>query len=389
MKINQQAMFHTLLGHIYDSITAPSGFQRFVDAFVGAAGLKAAMMFSRKLDTEETTGIWVSEVDHRWLESYGLKYGADDMLAHHIARSPLAHFYASNIDLDPDVFAQSRFYKEWVVPQGGAYAAGAIVFKEGAWLTQIVLQRGPAQAPFSHDELALFNLLMPHLQRAVQLRQRFTDLSLHERFFTGGLDRMTLPAVVVNEFGRVSYSNPMALRMLSQNQALRLDDGYLSSSSLGITKQIHLEIVKAINLSRGAVAEACGIVRIARSDRRPLILLVSPLSMAAEGGGQVAALVFMYDQELARGLTRPMVRTLFGLTGAEADLAIALCAGKTVDDAAGERGTSIHTVRTQLKSIFQKTGTNRQTDLVSMLLASPAYVMSGDARPTPLPGLAR
>ena len=84
----------------------------------------------------------------------------------------------------------------------------------------------------------------------------------------------------------------------------------------------------------------------------------------------------MFDPETVPAVTHDLIRKLFGLTEAEAELAVALCGGKTLDDAATERGTSVHTTRSQLKSIFGKTGTKRQADLVSLLLASPAYFLA-------------
>lgn len=71
-----------------------------------------------------------------------------------------------------------------------------------------------------------------------------------------------------------------------------------------------------------------------------------------------------------------LVQSVFNLTDAEADLAIVLCAGKTLDDIAVDRGTSINTVKSQMKSIYYKTGTNRQTELVSTLLTSSAYFLT-------------
>ena len=59
-----------------------------------------------------------------------------------------------------------------------------------------------------------------------------------------------------------------------------------------------------------------------------------------------------------------------------ASLAVALCGGRSLEEASRERGTTLNTVRSQLKSIFGKTGTHRQADLVSVLLASPAYFLS-------------
>jgi DNA-binding CsgD family transcriptional regulator len=54
----------------------------------------------------------------------------------------------------------------------------------------------------------------------------------------------------------------------------------------------------------------------------------------------------------------------FGLTAAEARLAVALAQGETVEDYAGRTGRSMATVRSQLRSVFSKTGTHRQSELL-------------------------
>ena len=63
---------------------------------------------------------------------------------------------------------------------------------------------------------------------------------------------------------------------------------------------------------------------------------------------------------------------LFGLTPAEALLASELARGYSLDEAAGHLNVSRNTARSQLQSIFMKTGVNRQGELVRMLLSSAA-----------------
>jgi DNA-binding CsgD family transcriptional regulator len=55
---------------------------------------------------------------------------------------------------------------------------------------------------------------------------------------------------------------------------------------------------------------------------------------------------------------------LFDLTPAEARLVVGLCAGQTLADYAGHSGTSLNTIKTHLKRVFDKTGEARQADLV-------------------------
>jgi len=62
-----------------------------------------------------------------------------------------------------------------------------------------------------------------------------------------------------------------------------------------------------------------------------------------------------------------VLRSLYALTRAESKLAEALINGYTLEQYAEESGTKMTTTRTHLRSIFQKTGTTRQTDLVLSL----------------------
>jgi len=62
--------------------------------------------------------------------------------------------------------------------------------------------------------------------------------------------------------------------------------------------------------------------------------------------------------------------SLFRLTPAEAQIALGIAGGETLAAVAKGRGVSISTARTQLKSVFAKTGTHRQAELVVLLVGS-------------------
>ena len=60
----------------------------------------------------------------------------------------------------------------------------------------------------------------------------------------------------------------------------------------------------------------------------------------------------------------------YGLAPAEARLAFHLVAGETLRSAAVELSITYETARSQLKRIFNKTGTCRQAELVIVILAA-------------------
>jgi DNA-binding CsgD family transcriptional regulator len=68
----------------------------------------------------------------------------------------------------------------------------------------------------------------------------------------------------------------------------------------------------------------------------------------------------------------------FGLTPAEARLALHLVAGETLRSAEVKLSISYETARTHLKNIFNKTGTSRQAELVIVIVtALPGCVRLG------------
>jgi DNA-binding CsgD family transcriptional regulator len=84
------------------------------------------------------------------------------------------------------------------------------------------------------------------------------------------------------------------------------------------------------------------------------------------------ALVLITDPADGPVLTASALHQLFGLTSAEASVALALAAGRSAEEIAAERAVSLPTVRTQIRQILAKTGALHVRDLVRLLAGLPA-----------------
>lgn len=369
-----------LLGSLYDSVTAESGFQTFNDILCRHFDLRGATLIVRNAETLAGKFLWQHGSDPVWLERYAIEYGSEDLLAQHVVTAPIAQFYASNLDIPfQERIAESRFYREWIVPQNIAYAAGSIVMREGEWLTEFFVQRSSAQPPFTRHDLARLNQLIPHLQRAIQMRQRFMDLQIGQTYLAGVLDRLVMAAILFDHSGRIAFANASATAQLKKREHWWRDGGKLSFRHSGLTHVVDATVHHAIRISGGEEMELDGVVMVPRTGQSPLTLMITPLRVEHDMHAEGAALLFAFDPQSAPLVTPGVVRHMFGLTEAEAELAVALCCGKSLDEAALERGVSVHTTRAQLKNVFIKTGTKRQADLMSLLLTSPAYFLCGQA----------
>jgi DNA-binding CsgD family transcriptional regulator len=103
--------------------------------------------------------------------------------------------------------------------------------------------------------------------------------------------------------------------------------------------------------------------RLGRTSPPPLAIPAGDVSSAVTHANDAA------DRDLAGlpGVSR--LRAEFGLTKAEARLALRLAEGSSLASAAQAFNVKLTTIRSQLQQVFAKTGTSRQTELVAMILS--------------------
>lgn len=101
---------------------------------------------------------------------------------------------------------------------------------------------------------------------------------------------------------------------------------------------------------------------------------MQPRPAAESDGGSIRVsdvLCLLAPLDGRRIATARQLMDFFGLSAAEARLARAICHGSSVEEYARDQGLRLPTVRTQLSSVFHKTGTERQASLVHLIAGIP------------------
>ena len=83
-------------------------------------------------------------------------------------------------------------------------------------------------------------------------------------------------------------------------------------------------------------------------------------------------MLFFYHPTSAQEIDSALLAAAFGLSHAECRVASLLADGMPLKSIADALGVQYDTVRKQLTSIYQKTATNRQPELVRLLMNLPA-----------------
>ncbi|MGQ0443878.1 MAG: helix-turn-helix transcriptional regulator [Beijerinckiaceae bacterium] len=173
-----------------------------------------------------------------------------------------------------------------------------------------------------------------------------------------------LPALVLNEQRKV----------LAANHLIEALTGYVHWRS---QDRVLLKDSSADNLLRDAIAavDAAGAsvrsfpVRDADAEAM-MVAHVVPIRLSARDiFVRCAAVLVLTPVTLPQAPPVELVQSLFDLTPAKARVARSLASGKTVDDIATAGGTSANTIRTHVRGVLEKTGCNRQTDIVALLTA--------------------
>ena len=99
--------------------------------------------------------------------------------------------------------------------------------------------------------------------------------------------------------------------------------------------------------------------------------MLSPQGAMGTFGLRPVVMLLFFHPASAPAVDATLLHAVFGLTPAECRVATLLAEGLPLKQIAQLQGTQTETVRKQLQSIYQKTATNRQPDLVRLLLHLP------------------
>jgi DNA-binding CsgD family transcriptional regulator len=263
---------------------------------------------------------------------------------------------------------------------GGRFgvAVGACLLSEEGAFAALWLLRPPRER---FDSASLDNLreLVPHLVSAMSVHLRVEQAERRAAEARDAFDRVALGAVLVDEGARPILANRAAHRIAAQQDGFVIASDGLRGATPADTHVLQRAVA---DVARGGTGTGLGLRLSRASSSRPYEVMVVPVSRGRRwlARRRHTAVVFISDSGLSLVSPTGLVHDLYGLTPAETRLAVLLLGGQTMREAMAVLGVSRNTAHTQLASIFRKTGTNSQAELVRVLLRGPGAVrLPGDS----------
>jgi DNA-binding CsgD family transcriptional regulator len=227
------------------------------------------------------------------------------------------------------------------------------------------VHRGRTQAEFTPDEEARLGGAIRHFRQVMLIRGELAVSRRELALAQATQDALAVALVTVGPQGELHSCNAAGERVLRRADGLGVRRGVVCATTPGVAARL----AAAIEQAAAQTGPSCASVVVERNpDRAPYLVTLAPVIPST---GRPAALLVFRDPDGADGSLPQRVRELFGLTPAEAAIAVELSRGRAPDEIARTRGVTIGTLRFQLKALAAKLGVARQSEIAALVAALP------------------
>jgi DNA-binding CsgD family transcriptional regulator/PAS domain-containing protein len=365
-----------VVARVYDAATDPQVWQQAL------AGLCATLASDRCALAEHETAsgggrlLYWSGLDPAAAEAYALAHvGARGETGRAGDVTPGA-VSIDAAEAEKGGSASARLPEGWREIYGiGPVLRGLVDASDGT-TTQVLVLRGGNGAPFTADDAALLRRLLPALQRSLRAGRALRKAEFFHQVAFDALDAVPLGVAFVDAAGEITAANRIARQIIENENVRAYQDTIRRSETTARAPRLRLAVADAmrdLQEAGGEVLNAFAVPR--RAGQRPLTCLLAPVGASADGtepAGRPEAMLFIGDPDRSVEIDQRRLRQLYGLSRAEARVVALLAQGYRLDATADNLGLVYETVRKHLKQVFDKTGCDRQAELVRLLVTGPA-----------------
>jgi DNA-binding CsgD family transcriptional regulator len=371
---------------LYAAATGQAGWRTALDRVLEATGYTHASVYAtdrhvRAAATDSyrlpVTGFWHRHEPSSQRE-YEAEYYKHELGRHYFIRNPgtrIRHDYMFATEAEMD---RSPFY-DWAERKGDLrYIMVGQTNPELEVGAALSLQRSRRRGPTTQEEARRLRQLLDHFERAVHLEYHLgkplaPHVPTHDL-----LDAAPTGMVLLNGLGRVVLANRAVRAMAAQNDSFSLRADGIAALRPRDNDALSRLIGAALATTAGGGLSSGGVLRLPRRTAKlAYVVIVAPFARRESILSPLmpAACLLITDPEAPPPQSAAALQRLYGLTPRETLLVERLMAGDSPERAAQAMQVTISTARTYLASIFRKTDTNRQSELIRLLLSPPWWAL--------------
>ncbi|MFC3440766.1 helix-turn-helix transcriptional regulator [Sphingobium rhizovicinum] len=354
---------------IYDAATDDAAFDQLASRLAAAVGARSAVLHWGQGAAQVSEISYSGYFSDEQMALYGQEFVHDDLWGAALGGRAANRVWDFEAVVPDATYERSRIYNEWIRPMGDdTFRCLGGVIQRGDTTGHIGLHRGRTQKSFDVQDRAAIQECIGHIGRMFDIRHRLDRASHHGRSLQATLDLVEHAIFTLSMAGRLIHCNGAAEGMLRRQDALLLRQHHLFARD----GQSDAALQTALRAAATREGTQAGALFVQRERGLPYMLSVS----AIWSGTERQIVLIATDPGVHDASLTSRLRALHGLTPAEADIVVALCEGKALEDVSQERGVALSTVRTQMKAIYSKTDCRRQSELVARFTRLPRLTLT-------------
>ena len=272
---------------------------------------------------------------------------------------------ASNEVMPYAELQRTDYYRQVMEPLGVRISLGLLAGGRGQkWLT--LASSSTEKRDYTDSQFARARLFQSHVSRAIHLLELLDEAGRAKKQFENAMQRMPYGIVLVDDDRRVLFHNAPAGSLVSRSRSLALPGGRLEVGATAHQRSQFGQWWKHMVASMASDGAS-----YSGADLDFIWEIEASRVAALSGTGALARrwMLTLKERSDSSELTAESIQRRFDLTPAEARVCLFLCSNGDAVSAARAMELSPNTVRTHLKSVFNKTNTRNQGELAIALVA--------------------
>lgn len=235
-----------------------------------------------------------------------------------------------------------------------------------------VIHGSRQRGPMDERDGELVKPIIPHLRRALEIRDRLNVSQVHADTLAKSLDNLSFGVLVLDANGRILEASQTAQALMRKDSGIRRNpDG-----TVWLREPAGAELDRWILVGTPPPHNNDGLLLVPRPHGRPVSVMVTPLPIINTSwiSRDPRWMLLLFDPDRSINASTELIARDLGISEREAEITALLVAGYDPKKISDHLNISIHTTRTHLKAIFGKTGISSQVELIRRVASGPAVI---------------
>jgi DNA-binding CsgD family transcriptional regulator len=374
--MDEQARVDQIVENLYAGTLDTAVWKGAINGIADWLRCSGGILFAANPTTQALFRDEISRGDPALMQTYRLHWFSTDMRIAAGATMPVGEPHSERQLVDQSKWNRSSLLNEFLLPSDYPFMLATWLHKSAHKVVALTFEGSIRRGPFDENDTRKLTRLIPHVQRALAIRDRLEAHEIRASALTSVVEQSHIGVIMLDQKGRILEATGLAEELLRTECGMRRTSDHALWLREPAGSQLRQWVMTGLP-PKDNLRGYLGIPRGGSLQSISLVVAPMPAVGVAWTGSDPRWLVFVFDPEQRVQPPANLISRELGISAREGEIAVLLSLGHTLSSVATRLGISLHTVRVHLKHIFEKTGTHSQSELIRRVLLSPAMHFSG------------